>query len=184
MSDRKPRPDSRLKTLPEERQEQIAEYARGHSLAETAAWLKEDGFVTSSAALSEFLSWWALRHQLRKNESTVESVLAEMRRNDPRLTEEQLFTAGQSFFGALAIEQRDALSWKRVQDVRVKSEVLALEEKKFQRETCELFLKWFKDQKAAAIAEGKATNSEKIERLRELMFGDVEQRRGDKEGEH
>lgn len=173
MKEKKHRPDSKLKNLSEERQEQIAEYARTHSLAETAAWLREDGFVTSPTALGEWYSHWQLRAQLRRNESTVASVLDQLKSSDPSLTEQQLFAAGQSFFSALAIEERDALSWKRVQDVRVKSEVLRLEEKKFQRETCELFLKWCKDQKAVEIAEGKATNSEKIEALRALMFVDL-----------
>ena len=173
MNERKHRPDSRLKNLPEERQEGIAEFARTHSLAETAAWLREDGFVTSASAIGEWYSHWQLRQQLRKNESTVEQVLEEMRKGDPRLTQEQLTAAGQAFFSALAIEERDALSWKRVQDVRVKSEVLKLEEKRFQRETCALFLKWCQERKAVAIAEGKASNSEKIEALRQLMFSDL-----------
>jgi hypothetical protein len=170
---RKPRSDSRLKTLPEERQEQIAEYARGHSLAETVTWLKEDGFVTSAAALSEWLSWYLLRDQLERNANTVESVLDELKRSRPDLTEAELFAAGQAFFSALAIEQRDAKSWKRTQDLRIKSQALKIEEARFQRDTCELFLKWSADQRANAIVESKAGNAEKIEALRQLMFGDL-----------
>lgn len=173
MNERKPRPDSRLKTLPEERQEQIAEFAKTHSLLEVVAWLKEDGLVTSQAALSGFLSWYALRDQLKRNESTVESVLEQLKKTNPEMTETQLFAAGQSFFSALAIETQDAKTWKRTQDLRIKQEVLKLEEQKFQRETCELFLKWWADQQARDVVESKATNSEKIERLRQLMFSDV-----------
>src|SRR4051812_5450179 len=132
MSDRKPRPDSRLKTLPEDRQEQIADFARTHSLAEVAAWLKEDGLVTSQAALSEFLSWYGLRAQLSRNESTVESVLEQLKKSDPNLTEAQLFAAGQSFFSALAIESRDADAWKNTQSLRIKQEELKLAAVKFQ----------------------------------------------------
>jgi len=172
---RKPRSDSRLKTLPEERQEQIAEFARANSLAATVVWLKEDGFVTSPAAISEWLSWYLLREQLARNQSTVESVLEELKQSRPDLTEAELFAAGQSFFSALAIEQRDAKSWKNTQDLRIKSQALRIEEQRFQRETCELFLKWVADRRASEIVEGKATNADKIEQLRQLMFGDLSQ---------
>ena len=33
----------------------------------------------------------------------------------PDLTEAELFSAGQAFFSALAIEQRDAKTWKRAE---------------------------------------------------------------------
>jgi hypothetical protein len=112
MSDRKPRPDSRLKTLPEDRQEQIAEYARTHSLADLAAWLKADGLVTSQAALSEFLSWYCFALSTEAQRIDVESVLEQLKKSDPNLTESQLFAAGQSFFSALAIETQDAKTWK------------------------------------------------------------------------
>ncbi|HMJ04695.1 MAG TPA: hypothetical protein VK474_00430 [Chthoniobacterales bacterium] len=172
MNERKPRPDSKLKTLPEERQEQIAEFARTHSLAQTVVWLQEDGLQTSAAALSGWLSWYLLRDQLQRNESTVDSVLNQLKTARPDLTESELFAAGQSFFSALAIEQRDAKSWKRTQDLRIKAEVLKLEEKKFQRTTCELFLAWHSDKQAREVASSGATNSEKIERLGKMLFGE------------
>lgn len=170
---RKPRPDARLKTLPEERQEQIAEHARTHSLVEVVSWLKLDGFVTSCAAVSEWLSWYSLRAQLKRNENTVETVLEELKAGRPELTEAELFAAGQSFFSALAIEERDAKSWKRTQDLRLKAGLLKLEQQRFEAQTCELFLKWIEDQRAKDIVESKSANSEKIEQLRQLMFGDL-----------
>lgn len=51
---------------------------------------------------------------------------------------------------------------------------LALEEAKFQRTTCELFLKWYTDKRATEIAEGKGAKDVKISLLRELMFGPPE----------
>jgi hypothetical protein len=150
----------------------LADYAAGHSLAETRVWLGEDGLRTSQAALSEFLSWFSLRQQLSRNEQTVESVLDQLKRTRPDLTEEDLFAAGQSFFSALAIEQRDTKGWKRTQDLRMKRELVRLERQKFQRDTCELFLRWYADEQAKQIASGVQTNSEKIERLGQLMFGD------------
>ena len=107
----KPRSDSKLKTLPEDRQVVIAEYARGHSLEETVKWLSDDGLKTSAAALSEFLSWFQLRSQLQRNESTVESLLKNLQQTRPAWTPDQIDKAGQDFFSALAIEQQDSLTW-------------------------------------------------------------------------
>ncbi len=47
-----------------------------------------------------------------------------------------------------------------------------LAERKFQRDTCKLFLKWFGDQKAKEIVTGGGTNKEKIEALGRAMFGE------------
>lgn len=52
-------------------------------------------------------------------------------------------------------------------------ESLQLEREKFQRTTCELFLKWREDQRARTISEGPGTNEEKIEQLGQAMFGDL-----------
>jgi hypothetical protein len=48
---------------------------------------------------------------------------------------------------------------------------LTLQQHKFERETCKLFLKWHTNQKAREIAEGKATNTVKVDQLRQLIFG-------------
>ena len=50
----KPRPDSKLKTLPEERQAEIVEYAVTHTLAETVESLKANGVDTSSGTPTGF----------------------------------------------------------------------------------------------------------------------------------
>jgi hypothetical protein len=49
---------------------------------------------------------------------------------------------------------------------------LALEEQRFRRQTCELFLKWFDDKRAQEIADGKSAKAIKIEQLKLLMFGE------------
>ncbi len=52
-----------------------------------------------------------------------------------------------------------------------KERELKLAEKRFQRETAELFLKWFADQKAREIAESSARKEVQMDLLVELMFG-------------
>jgi hypothetical protein len=169
-----PRPDAKLKRLPPERQAAIWELASlpGVSQAQTLKWLRDDGVETSAGALSEFLSWYSLRQQLQQNESTVKTLLEDLKRNDPGLSAAQLESAGQMFFSALAIEQKDSLTWKRIQDTKLKLGVLQLSQEKFRVQTCELFLKWFADKKAAAIASSNLSQSDKIEKLGQAMFGE------------
>lgn len=171
-TDKKPRADSTLKTLPSDRQAAIAEYARTHTLTETRAWLKEDGLTTSEAALSEFLSSWRLQQQLKRNGSTVETLLANLQQTRPDWTPEQIQQVGQSFFTALALEQQDPKQWFLIQQTAIKKDQLHLDRQKFQRETAELFVKWHADKEAQEILRSTGSNTEKIERLGQIMFGD------------
>lgn len=52
-----------------------------------------------------------------------------------------------------------------------KEREVALKEQQFQVRTCELFLTWYDQKRAAEIAEGKGKRDVKIEQLRLLMFG-------------
>jgi hypothetical protein len=52
-------------------------------------------------------------------------------------------------------------------------EMLALEREKFQRHTCELFIKWAADHRATEIATGSSSNADKLEEVGKLMFGDL-----------
>ena len=187
----KPRSDARLQTLPRERQEAIADYARDHSIRETVAWLKEDGLDTSRTALSRFLSWWRLQEQFREDEATTEALLEQLRKEGSGLSEEQLDELGQRTFSLLAIRREDPDTFVKVRSARSKAvleqeklklrreaekrlgEGLKLQREKFQRETAELYLKWAADKKAREIASSPASNAEKIERLGQLMFGET-----------
>jgi hypothetical protein len=56
--------------------------------------------------------------------------------------------------------------------LRHKDEELKLAAQKFQRDTCELFLRWAADRRAADVAASNTSHSDKIEALGQLMFGD------------
>jgi hypothetical protein len=53
-----------------------------------------------------------------------------------------------------------------------KEREIALEEQKFRRQTCELFLKWFEREEARRIAQGAATRELKVQQLIPLFFGE------------
>lgn len=196
-TNRKARSDSKLKTLPEERQAAIAEHARDHTLYETVKWLRADGIVTSIAALSVFLSWYCLQQKLARNDATVELLLEEAKKTNPNISAAKIQEMGQAFFSALALSEQDPDSWVNVQtlglsersaqfkaqietaklELRKQAEAragekLKLELEKFKRDTCDLFLKWHEDKQAREIASSSATNADKIERLGQLMFGE------------
>lgn len=169
---RKPRSDSQLKTLPEERQSAIIEHMRDHKLADTVAWLRDDGLITSAAALSEFFSWYQLRDRLNRNQATVETLLEKLAQRDPNIPQDQLFQVGQEMFSALAIEQADPQAWALTQRLNLQRSELHLARQKFQRDTCDLFIKWSADQRARDIAAAPTSNTDKIEALGKLMFGE------------
>jgi hypothetical protein len=79
-------------------------------------------------------------------------------------------------FASLRAGEADA---QRVQIARDKNDLarqsLALDLQKFQRQTCELFLKWHNNQQALSIATGPGTNDDKIQAL--LRFMDKEESR-------
>lgn len=52
-----------------------------------------------------------------------------------------------------------------------KDSELELETQKFQRATCELFLKWYDNEEAKRIAASPQESNVRIEKLRELMYG-------------
>jgi len=65
----------------------------------------------------------------------------------------------------LALKERDS---------ERKEEELKLAKDKFERETCELFLKWHKDERAKEIANSNISNETKILQLRQTFFADVD----------
>lgn len=70
------------------------------------------------------------------------------------------------------LEARKARQRERLLDQ--KERVVALAEKQFQVRSTELFLKFYEDKRAKEIAEGKGAKTVKMEKLRQLMFPDLE----------
>ena len=67
----------------------------------------------------------------------------------------------------------EALKRKQAAElIGLKRKEIALDEKRFQRTTCELFIKWYDDKKVKEVVESRATNSEKIEKLGQAIFGE------------
>lgn len=148
------------------------------------------GQPISLATLSNIRDRLEMEETFRADEATTESVLEELKRELPTLSDQQIDEIGHRTFSLLTLRNRDLKGFVRLRSARTKAELekaklalqekaeerqreqLHLDQKRFQRETCELFLKWAEDIRAQEIARSPATNSQKIDELGQLMFGD------------
>lgn len=169
---RKPRADSKLKTLPEERQAALAEFLRDHGLEEARAWLRKDGIQTSAAAISEFLNWYQLKLALEKNESAAMQMIEDLKAANPGIADEALFMAGQRFFSLTAVAQQDSLAWKRAQDAMAKRETVVVMRARFEFDAAKACLAALPDLKSIEADNGLDERA-KIERVRVRLFGEA-----------
>lgn len=142
----------------------------------------------SIAALHNIRERLLLEENFAEDGQTTESLLEQLRSEMPGISEEELDRIGTRTFTLLAIRRQDTKSFVKLRSAQNKAELeraklqlaeraesrqteaLALDKTRFQRETCELFLKWSEDQRARDIAANGASNSEKIEALGQLLF--------------
>jgi len=130
----KPRSDSVLKTLPEERQDQIAEFAHNHSVRETAAWLSDSGTSTSKSSVGEFLTWYHIRQTLARNETAIATLAAELAKEDATLTADRLHEVGHIFFASLAVQKQDHKAWYMAEQIAIRTARLQLDTRKYDDE--------------------------------------------------
>jgi hypothetical protein len=184
MSTRKPRGDATLKTLSEERQSEIIEHLRAHTIADTRAWLQTQGLPTSVGSLSGFWSWYHINIRLRNQMKEAASIADELKSvlsslPSLNLNQEQLNLVAQTAFEVDAVKREDFEQFVALRELRQRDSKLALGKEalglalqKFQRESCELYIKWHEDKRAQEILAAPSSNTDKIEQLGSLMFGD------------
>jgi len=130
----KPRADSVLKTLPEERQHEIAEYARENTLTQTAQWLGESGLQTSPPALCRFLDWYRTKQTLLRNETVITTLAAELAKENPGITTERLHQIGHIFFTSLALQKQDHKAWYMAEQIALRTARMKLDTRKYDDE--------------------------------------------------
>ena len=188
-TEKKPRADARLKTLPVGRQSAIAEYLVAHTLAETVAWLRADGLATSPASLSEFLAWYSARQKIAQREQKIQAWLECEKLEHPELTDEDLFTRGQRKFSILSIAEEDAEAWSKIQATAMGKEKIELQRQAEQRmrlalkvdmdsrlnAACAKLLEAATRAKADEINASSLSQAEKIKAMRQEYFKDVDE---------
>lgn len=179
----KPRSDSRLKTLPEERQRGIVELLRKKSLAEVRKELRADGIETSCTSLSEFFSWWQLKEQFRELEGDTETMLGLLKKQRPELSEDELARYGNSVFQLKAIKLQDVESYTRLMSARhravmdwkkldLRKEELRLQREKFEFDAAKAALARLPELRVISQNRSLDQNA-KIEQVRLKLFGQV-----------
>ena len=199
----KPRCDSKLKNLSEERQEQIYEWCQTPKsetcvggLAFALEQLAADGLSVSIRALSEFLPWYHNRLFYEQAVDRSEQQKKRMLDFDPANVE-RAEAFGDYCFLQEALAARDAETYTKVRSVRLtdqalrgkaqiekvklkqadrratqKDQEISLQTRKFQRDTCRLFVEWSENEQAKAALASGVTNADKIEALGQAMFGE------------
>ena len=188
----KPRSDSKLKGLPEERQEQIIAWAKtpksdgcSGGLAHAQEQLAADGMRVALSTLSDFVSWWHLRQRFALANSRAQQVEELLKSKDPSMSPERIRELGQAIFTMEAVDSGDAETFVNLEHLKLKQDSAKfkgeldlakyhLDREKFETETCKKFLLWFKDAKAREIADSGLSNAQKIAALRAEYFKDVD----------
>lgn len=142
-TDRRPRSDSALMSLPDERQRELFDFCDGHrkdGLRKIRELLKdEQGVEVSIGTLSNWLNWYSLRSKLANVSEMADSV-ARILKETPGLDldDAKIMRAAQAFFEAKAMQENDAGTYVRLAgvrrgtaEIRIKERRLTLEEKKF-----------------------------------------------------
>ena len=149
--------------MPSERQAEIADYAANHTLPETVEWLATKSIRTSLSTLSRFLAWYRLREELERNAMTVETLLADLRCQEPDITPERLQQLGQNFFGRMVLQLQDPRLWLQSQELELKKHRLQLD---WQKHRDQIELRKAAIQRALSVA--KSTESISKETLEQI----------------
>lgn len=165
---RKTRPDSPLRNLPEDRQAAIIAMMEGpqnKSFAEIKKHLASDGLRVSENALSEFRSWYLLRRQFKEAEQSTDTLVELLKLDMPELSEEKLFRYGQLIFSQMALKTQDPAVWTETQKLNLKKEEQRLQE----RRIAILEKKAAQADAARDVATSKLTPEEKEQRMKSIF---------------
>ncbi len=194
---RKVRRDAKLKLPEDEGGLSVAQRARVEGwLAEDGAQSclqrlsSEMGITVSQATLYESLAFWRAEKRFSSFSrlATAQAELEAEARGG--MSADAMQEAVDRNFIMLAAETEDTELYKELRMLRIadqsaktkgrhdqlkieqKEREMALAERKFQRDSCKLFLQWFDAETAKRIATSGASNAEKIEQLGLAMFGE------------
>ena len=171
-TERRPRSDSALMSLPDERQRDLFDFCDGHrkdGLRKVRELLKEEqGVEVSLGTLSNWLNWYSLRSRFSMVAETSDFV-ARILKETPGLDidDEKVIKAAQAFFEAKSMQENDAGTYVKLMGVRrgtaelrIKERRLTLEEKKARQAD-----------DAKGIAEDKTLTPEEKEQRIKGVFG-------------
>jgi hypothetical protein len=104
-----------LKNLPADRQAELLEHYESHKGADTAEWLAKEGIKAKPTMLSRWYSWYVTKRNFEELESNIVDQLLLLRRQNPKITREDLDELGEFLFNAIAITRKDLKTWLELQ---------------------------------------------------------------------
>lgn len=116
---RKVRPSSILGTLPEDKKARIAALLESQSYDAVRQILARGKINVSIATLRRFRKLRLLHDRQTRHEALTAALVAKWARENPDLTETQLFDYGLKLLSRFALEDRDAASWSLLQRLRL-----------------------------------------------------------------
>lgn len=177
----KPRSDSKLKTLPEERQEQIVAWARTQKtedhpggLAYAREQLAADGLKVSMSTLSEFVSWYALQQRFAKAASRANQVADLLQQRNPDMEPEHVRKLAQSIFTLEALDSGDADTFVSLEHLKLSQDSartkFSLEERKLALAERRVKVMERKlDQLKGALTEGELSDEQRVQRMKQVF---------------
>ncbi|MDB6108340.1 MAG: hypothetical protein JWR69_90 [Pedosphaera sp.] len=182
----KKRSDSVLDKLPPHQQTALEQWLceENVSYKDAAARLHQDFNVkVAPSSLVPFFQSCQQRRMLDRiaaSSTKANLVVAKLKANPAQTYEALMGAVGQlAFEAALSDQKLDVETLTHLANLAISGRTLTLKEQelslkrsKYQRDTCELFLKWFDDQQLKAIASAPSSNAEKIELLGKKLFAE------------
>lgn len=184
----KPRADSWLKTLAEERQAQVIEWCNkpadrdeaGKPIPKSGGYeharqqIAADGISVSVRALSDFYSWYHLHETFARADQKTADFLELMQGKFPDLKPAQIQEFGQAFFTMEATASGNAEEFRAMEKLRLDKETAETkarqEEKKLELAERRVRLLEKKIEEAEkALDNSKLSDAEKAQRIRQIF---------------
>jgi len=140
----KPRSDSKLKILPDDRQEQIFAWActpkteeHPGGLAYAREQLAADGLKVSMSTLSEFVSWYGLQQRFARAASRADQAMELARSRNPHMSPEAVRDLAQTVFTLEALDAKDPETFVSLEHLKLAQDS-ARTKAEFEREKIEI----------------------------------------------
>jgi hypothetical protein len=180
MSLRKPRSDSKLDALDLDQQQMLCEWLLTPGLSYERIKemvFKEFNVSTTASSLSSFYSSYVAAYLIQRRAQAVgvaKELGAEVEKTPGQFSKATIDALEQKAFEFAQNPMVNPKDVKAIFSLVLKARDQEFDREKFAVATCETFLKWMKDEKAREIAAAPISNSEKISRLRQEYFADVD----------
>ena len=138
-TDRRPRSDSALMSLPDDRQRELFDFCDGHradGLRKIRLLLQEEqGVTVSLSTLSNWLNWYSLRAKVQ-GVAAMADDLAKILKETPglKLDDATVMRTAQAFFEAKAMQENDADTYVKLAGVRRGTADLRIRERRIRLE--------------------------------------------------